>query len=85
MISDQHRDNLTVIDLPSGRLRSVIEIGRYPETIASDAARAYVANWFSGDVSVIDLANKQELTRIKLCEGPRGMVLVRRKASVSTR
>ncbi|WP_425530527.1 hypothetical protein [Stenotrophomonas maltophilia] len=37
--------------------------------------RAYVANWFSDDVSVIDLASLRETGRIPVAEGPRSLAV----------
>ncbi len=40
-----------------------------------DESKAYVANWFSGYVSVIDIASAREVKRIACGAGPRAMAL----------
>ena len=51
------------------------EVGSYPEGVAitSDSRKAYVANWFSDDISVIDLVAAKEIGRIKCAPGPRAI------------
>ena len=44
--------------------------------LAGPSGLAYVANWFSGDVSVVDLAQRREIFRIKVGEGPRSFALL---------
>ncbi len=44
---------------------------------------AYVANWFSDDVSVIDLATLRETRRIPVAEGPRSLAVVPRAPEAS--
>lgn len=55
-----------------------IKVGGYPEGIAitPDGSTAYVANWFSDDVSVIAIATRKEIARIKLPGGPRAVAIV---------
>lgn len=57
---------------------STIRVGSYPEGVAvsGDGARAYVANWFSDDLSVIDLVQRRETARITLPAGPRAVAVV---------
>ena len=56
---------------------ATVKVGRYPEgiTILPDQSKAYVANWFSGYVSVIDIASAREIKRIACGAGPRAMAL----------
>jgi YVTN family beta-propeller protein len=58
-----------------------IKVGSYPEGIgiAEGGARGYVANWFSDDVSVIDLATLKEVRRVKVPGGPRSIAVWREK------
>jgi YVTN family beta-propeller protein len=41
-----------------------------------DGRKAYVVNWSSGDVSVLDGENGRELKRIKVGSGARGVAVV---------
>ena len=52
--------------------------GRYPEgvVIAPDGNKAYVANWASGDISVLNGETGQELRRIKASSGARALAIV---------
>lgn len=50
-------------------------VGRYPEGVAVAGTTAYVANWFSDSVSVLDLATLTETARIAVPEGPRSLVV----------
>lgn len=54
-----------------------IKVGNYPEGVAigGGGTRAYVANWFSDDVSVIDLESMTEIRRIKSGAGPRAVAV----------
>lgn len=56
---------------------ATIKVGSYPEGVAigGDGTRAYVANWFSDDVSVIDLETLKEIRRIKSPAGPRAIAV----------
>ena len=56
---------------------ATIKVGSYPEGVAigENGTRAYVANWFSDNVSVIDLATMKEIRRIKTPAGPRAVAV----------
>ncbi len=56
-----------------------IKVGSYPEGIAvtRDGRKAYVANWFSDTVSVIDIETAKEIRRIRCAAGPRVIVTER--------
>nr|WP_308620261.1 YncE family protein [Methylobacterium haplocladii] len=73
LVSNQHAGTVTILDANSLTLTDTITVGRYPEGIVVADARAYVANWFSDDVSVIDLATLRETGRIKVGAGPRNL------------
>jgi len=49
--------------------------GSYPKVIAvsPDGSRAYVSNWVSEDLSVIDTATRKLISRVKLGGTPRGL------------
>jgi len=44
--------------------------------IAPDGNKAYVANWASGDISVLNGETGQELRRIKASSGARALATV---------
>ena len=53
------------------------KVGRFPEGIVVEprGAKAYVANWFSGDVSVLDVISGRELKRIPTGGGSRALAV----------
>ena len=53
-----------------------IEVGRYPEAVLGIDGIGYVANWFSGDLSIFDLATGRRIATLGLGEGPRSMALI---------
>ena len=60
------------------------KVGRFPEGIVVEprGGKAYVANWFSGDVSVLDVASGRELKRLSTGGGARTLAVVATRASV---
>jgi YVTN family beta-propeller protein len=77
LVTNQHGDSLSIVDARSGAVIGAIPVGRYPEgVVAGPFGLAYVANWFSGDVSIVDLAQRREIHRIKVGEGPRSFALL---------
>jgi YVTN family beta-propeller protein len=66
---------VSVIDGDALAVTATVPVGRYPEAVAIRGGFAYVANWFSDDVSVIDLATLRETRRIPVAEGPRGLAV----------
>jgi YVTN family beta-propeller protein len=79
LVTNQQAGTLAVLKTSDG-VKSAVKVGGYPEGVAvsTDGARAYVANWFSDDVSVIDLATLKEVRRVKCPGGPRGIVVSER-------
>jgi YVTN family beta-propeller protein len=80
LVTNQHASTVSV--LGSGHTPPFsIKFGGYPEGVAVGAGgqRAYVANWFSDDVSVLDLEAMIEITRIKCPAGPRGIAISTRQ------
>ena len=75
LVANQHGDRISIVDAGDLRVRDTIGVGRYPEAVAVWKGKAYVANWFSGDLSVLDLAGGRQIATIKLGEGPRSMAL----------
>ncbi|MBP2497308.1 YVTN family beta-propeller protein [Methylobacterium sp. PvP062] len=76
LVTNQHAAAVTVIDAARLEIVATVAVGPYPEGIAVAGPRAYVANWFSDDVSVINLATWRETARIKVAEGPRAVLAV---------
>lgn len=79
LVTHQGSGTVAILD-GSGKNAATIRVGDYPEGIAigADGTRAYVANWFSSDVSVIDLESLKEIHRIKSPSGPRAVASTRR-------
>ncbi|KQP29691.1 hypothetical protein ASF49_16185 [Methylobacterium sp. Leaf104] len=75
-VTDQRAGTLVVLGAADGALRATVPVGRYPEGVAVTAQQAYVANWFSDSVSVIDLASLRETARIAVPEGPRSLAIM---------
>lgn len=80
LVSNQQGGTLVVLDARTGAVQAVVPVGRYPEGVAAAGERAYVANWFSDSVSVIDLETLRETARIPVPEGPRSLVIPREGA-----
>lgn len=53
-------------------------MGRYPENIVitPDGSKAYVVNWMSGDISVLNGETGRELKRLEAGDGARGLAIV---------
>ncbi|WBT37186.1 YVTN family beta-propeller repeat protein [Hyphomicrobium sp. DMF-1] len=78
LVTNQQSSTVAVLEA-GGAPRPGVRVGGYPEGVAIDASGhfAYVANWFSDDVSVLDLASLKEIRRIKCPGGPRSVVIAR--------
>ncbi|WP_333793092.1 YncE family protein [Hyphomicrobium sp.] len=76
VVTNQQAGTLSILDR-SGAPSPSVRVGGYPEgvTIGAGGRRAYVANWFSDDISVVDLERGREIHRIKCAGGPRGIVI----------
>ena len=81
VVTDQHAAAVSVIDAETLSVVATLPVGRYPEGVAIHDGRAYVANWFSDDVSVIDLASLRVTGRIPVAEGPRTILALPRPAA----
>ena len=80
LVTNQGAGTVTVLEAETLAITATIGVGRYPEGIVAppgDAAgpRAYVANWFSDDVSVIDLRTLKAVARLPVAEGPRSLAV----------
>jgi DNA-binding beta-propeller fold protein YncE len=67
-----------VIDADTSVTMHRIKVGRYPEALAilANGSRAYVINWMSGDISVLNPDTGNELKRLEASDGIRGLALV---------
>lgn len=76
LVSDQAGGSVAMINAKTLEIIARIRVGQYPEGIAfgATADEAYVANWFSDTVSVLDLVHKTESGQIKVGSGPRYLV-----------
>lgn len=76
LVSNQQASTISVLSTNSVAAPP-IKVGGYPEAVAvsADGKRAFVANWFSDDTSVIDIKTLQQIRRIKCPAGPRGIVI----------
>jgi YVTN family beta-propeller protein len=72
-VSNTQDDSVSVIDLANNKIIKTIAVGSTPEGISIDPInqRAYVANWGSNNVSVIDVNSLQVLATIKTGEKSR--------------
>jgi YVTN family beta-propeller protein len=69
---------VSVLDANDLTIVQSLKVGRYPEGVVEtpDGRKLYVANWFSDDVSVIDIASSREVKRIATGGGSRAVVLI---------
>ncbi|MCK2053755.1 YncE family protein [Methylobacterium sp. 37f] len=77
LVTNQQGGTLVVVDATDGMRRATVPVGRYPEGVVIAEASAYVANWFSDSVSVIDMATLRETARIAVPDGPRSLAVAR--------
>lgn len=79
LIANGSMTDLTAIySLPALRLVATVPVGRDPNwvTLSPDGRRVFVTNRGSNDVSVIDLASRKEIARIKVGRYPERMTAV---------
>jgi YVTN family beta-propeller protein len=75
-ISQMHNSTIHAFDLDTLQYKTSFPSGgSYPKVIAvsPDGSRAYVSNWVSEDVSVIDTATRAVISKIKVGGTPRGL------------
>jgi YVTN family beta-propeller protein len=80
LVTNQQAGTLDVLDAALVPIAK-IPVGRYPEGVVVSGATAYVANWFSDSVSVIDLPTLAETARLPVGEGPRGLAVLAQPAT----
>ncbi|WP_430911590.1 YncE family protein [Methylobacterium sp. sgz302541] len=76
LVTNQQAGTVTVLDAGTLSVLGKVQVGKYPEGIAIDSGAAYVADWFSDAVSVVDLASLTESARIPVGEGPRSLAVL---------
>ena len=69
-ITNQQSGSVSVMDAEALVVTYKTKVGRYPEGVVI-GSKAYVANWASGDISVLNGETGQELRRIKASSGAR--------------
>jgi YVTN family beta-propeller protein len=77
-ISQMHNSTIHAFDLDTLEYKASFPSGgSYPKVIAvsPDGSRAYVSNWVSEDLSVIDTATRAVLSRVKVGGTPRGLAV----------
>lgn len=75
-VSQMHNSTIHAFDLATLAYKSSFPSGgSYPKVIAAsaDGKRAYVANWVSEDLTVLDVATHAVAARVKLGGTPRGL------------
>ena len=74
LVTNQHGDDISAIDADTLEVIRTIAVGRYPEAVLGIDGKGYVANWFSGDLSILDLVTGTRGSQhFRLGEGPRSM------------
>jgi YVTN family beta-propeller protein len=78
-VASQIDETVFVIATDKNQVVATMPVERFPWTVAvtPDGTRAYVTNWISNMVSIIDTVNNSVLTTIPLVNGraPRGMAI----------
>ena len=74
-ITNQQSGSVSVMDAEALVVTYKTKVGRYPEGVVI-GSKAYVANWASGDISVLNGETGQELRRIKASSGARALAIV---------
>ncbi len=77
-VTNQQSGTVNVMDAASLVVTYKTKVGKYPEgvVVQPDGSKVYVANWASGEISVLNGETGQEIKRIKLTGGTRALALV---------
>jgi YVTN family beta-propeller protein len=76
LLACQLRANkLAIIDLARDNARSYVEVGSYPYTVVHHGGRAFVSNWGSRSVSLIDLKTRRSIAQIDVGSHPNAMAV----------
>lgn len=71
-ISNQGDNTVSIISYPELELKETIKVGKSPEAIDFiDDHTLMVTNWFSEDISIVDISEAKELQRIPAGKGVR--------------
>lgn len=75
LVANQQSGSLSLLTTGAAR---TLKVGGSPEAVKRDPARAlaYVTDWFSDQLLVVDLEAFRVRTRIAVCRGPRSLALV---------
>jgi len=78
IVNGSMTDLAAIYTLPDLRLAATIPVGRDPNwvTLSPDGRRVFISNRGSDDVSVIDLATRKEVARVKVGRYPQRMTSV---------
>ena len=81
LVSDQEGGDLALIDLAQGSVAARIPVGDYSEgvVVLDPGGRAAVANWFSDNVTLVNLQD-HTTSRIAVPAGPRMLAVVPQQA-----
>lgn len=76
-IVSEFDNTFTIFDRKIGKVSAVYETGArpYPADVTRDGVLAFIPNREDNSVSVIDLLNQEEVTRVAVCAGPLGGAL----------
>jgi YVTN family beta-propeller protein len=75
-ISQMHNSMIHVFDLDSFAYKTSFPSGgSYPKVIAAsaDGERAYISNWVSEDISIVETRTRKLLARVRMDGTPRGL------------
>ena len=77
LATDQQLGRLLMLEPRGVRKPDTVRIGGAPEGVVVDpsGSRAYVAEWSADELAVVALDRGALVGRVKICEGPRMMVL----------
>jgi len=77
LVTNQEENSVRIFDAILHE-RKKVAVGRFPESVTVDQHldRAYVSNWFSGDISAIDLKTLKQSALIKTGGAPRALVVI---------
>ncbi|WP_454918450.1 YncE family protein [Xanthobacter sediminis] len=77
LVANQQSGTLSLVSAGGARDIRTLRVGGSPEGVLLDPARhrAYVTDWFSDQVLMIDMDAFQVERRIAVCKGPRSLAL----------
>jgi YVTN family beta-propeller protein len=74
-VVNQNDNTLVEFDAKTLEITKTIRTDKMPESVvlSNDQQNAYVTNWFSNSLSVIDLQQAKQIQSIPLKDGPRSI------------